>query len=211
MTVAFAADASDYKDYKDVTYNEAVDVMTAIGVFNGTGDGTNFSPDGTLALGEPALDTDLEDLSLSDDLTREQAAQMAFNAMKADIVEYDSQTSIDIEGRQVNIGNTRAQTVTTSRDWGGNLGDAADSNGYYTVQFAEQYCRDLSKVTSTDSDAFGRPAVEWRYDNSSVGTYADTADYSSRNENLRITNPTPLHIQARPANMKSSLSLLPRL
>ena len=48
MTVAFAADASDYKDYDKVTHKEAVDVMTAVGVFNGTGDGSNFSPDGTL-------------------------------------------------------------------------------------------------------------------------------------------------------------------
>ena len=49
MTVAFAADASDYKDYNKVTYKPAVDVMTAVGVFNGTGDGSNFSPDGTLS------------------------------------------------------------------------------------------------------------------------------------------------------------------
>ena len=95
MTVAFAADASDYKDYNDVTYKEAVDVMTAAGIFNGTGDGTNFTPDGTL--------------------TREQAAQMAFNAMKTDIVEYDAQTSIDIDGTQINVGNTRAQAITTTR------------------------------------------------------------------------------------------------
>lgn len=47
MTVAFAKDASDYADYDKVTYNEAVDVMTAIGVFDGM-DGTNFAPNGTL-------------------------------------------------------------------------------------------------------------------------------------------------------------------
>ena len=280
MTVAFAADASDYKDYDKVTHKEAVDVMTAVGVFNGTGDGSNFSPDGTLtreqaakiitymlmgqeaadrlvttiapysdvaasrwsagsiayctnegiiagtgdgtfeptravtglefakmllvalgydatiqglegsawaintatlALGEPALDTGMEDVSLSQSLTREQAAQMAFNAMKADIVEYDSQTTVDINGATVNIGNTRAQAVTTTRDWGANIdsdGATGTSSDPYTVQFAEQYCRDLSKVASTNSDAFGRPAVEWRYNNTSVGTYADTADYS---------------------------------
>ncbi len=40
MTAAFAADASDYKDYSKVTYKEAVDVMTAAGIFNG-GDGNN--------------------------------------------------------------------------------------------------------------------------------------------------------------------------
>ena len=47
MTAAFAADASDYKDYSKVTYKEAVDVMTAAGVFNG-GDGNNFNPDANL-------------------------------------------------------------------------------------------------------------------------------------------------------------------
>ena len=36
MTAAFAADAGDYKDYNEVTYKEAVDVMTAAGVFNGS-------------------------------------------------------------------------------------------------------------------------------------------------------------------------------
>ena len=46
MTAAFAADASDYKDYSKVTYKEAVDVMTAAGIFNG-GDGNNFNPDAT--------------------------------------------------------------------------------------------------------------------------------------------------------------------
>ena len=47
MTAAFAADASDYKGYSKVTYKEAVDVMTAAGIFNG-GDGNNFNPDATL-------------------------------------------------------------------------------------------------------------------------------------------------------------------
>ena len=47
MTAAFAADASDYKDYSKVTYKEAVDVMTAAGIFNG-GDGNNFNSDATL-------------------------------------------------------------------------------------------------------------------------------------------------------------------
>ncbi len=47
MTAAFAADAGDYKDYNEVTYKEAVDVMTAAGVFNGSDSG-NFNPTDTL-------------------------------------------------------------------------------------------------------------------------------------------------------------------
>lgn len=44
MTTAFAA---DYADIDDVTYTEAVEVMTAVGVFNGVG-GDKFAPDATL-------------------------------------------------------------------------------------------------------------------------------------------------------------------
>ena len=47
MTVAFAADASDFKDYNEVKYDEAVDVMVAAGVFNGVA-GNNFAPNDTL-------------------------------------------------------------------------------------------------------------------------------------------------------------------
>ena len=276
MTAAFAADASDYKDYSKVTYKEAVDVMTAAGIFNG-GDGNNFNPDATLtreqaakiitymlvgqekadkltatiapyadvaanrwsagaiayctdagiiagdgngrfnptapvlgtqfakmllvALGYDAeieklvgnswaintaklalntdLDEDMEDISLSKELTREQAAQMAFNAMKANIVEYDTQTNIDIGGgSSIVIGNKKAYNVTTSRDWGKNIYNDPEKEGGsgYIVQFAEQYCRDLElNETATTADSFGRPAHKWSYDNDKVGTYADKA------------------------------------
>ena len=273
MTAAFAADAKDYADYGEVNYNEAVDVMTAIGVFDGMGG--EFNPDGTLtreqaakiitymimgkaeadklvttvapyadvaanrwsagaiawctnegiisgmgnnrfaptdnvtglqfakmllvALGYDAeiqkltgdswaintatlainadLDKDMEEVSLSADLTREQACQMAFNTMKADTVEYDSRTSIDINGAQVTIGNNKAYAVTTTRPWGDNIYDekADGVTQVYTVQFAEQYCRDLTLNGNKSNDDYGRPAHTWKYDNTAVGTYADEA------------------------------------
>ena len=273
MTAAFAADAKDYADYGEVNYNEAVDVMTAIGVFDGMGG--EFNPDGTLtreqaakiitymimgkdeadklvttvapyadvaadrwsagaiawctnegiisgmgnnrfaptdnvtglqfakmllvALGYDAeiqkltgdswaintatlainadLDKGMEEVSLSADLTREQACQMAFNTMKADTVEYDSRTSIDINGAQVTIGNNKAYAVTTTRDWGKNIYDEETATSkVYTVQFAEQYCRDLKlNEDATVVDDFGRPAHTWKYTNDKVGTYADEA------------------------------------
>ena len=46
MTVAFAKEASDYADYDEVNYAEAVDVMTAAGIFDGMGG--SFNPDGNL-------------------------------------------------------------------------------------------------------------------------------------------------------------------
>ena len=47
MTAAFAKDASDFTDYSKVTNKEAVDVMVAMGVFDGM-NGTEFAPTGTL-------------------------------------------------------------------------------------------------------------------------------------------------------------------
>ena len=205
MTAAFAADASDYKDYSKVTYNEAVDVMTAAGIFQGNNG--NFDPNGTLtreqaakiiaymlvgqekadkltatiapysdvaadrwsagaiaycknegiiagtgngkfsptaeltglqfakmllvalgydatieklegaswaintsklALGDPDLDNGMENVSLSKVITREQAAQMAFNTMKATLVEYDD------KGDNITVGG-----ITINTDWSG--------------------------------------------------------------------------------------------
>ena len=278
MTAAFAADASDYKDYSKVTYKEAVDVMTAAGIFNG-GDGNNFNPDATLnreqaakiitymlvgqekadkltatiapyadvaanrwsagaiayctdagiiagdgngrfnptapvlgtqfakmllvALGydpkieklvgnewaiktaklalsdDVDLDNGMEKLSLSDNLTREQAAQMAFNAMKATLVEYeDKGGDIIIGDIPINIGASKATPVTsTNADKQTISKDKATDSNAYTVQFAEKYCEDLVAKEGTD-DAFGHPATEWKYDGSKIGTYADDADNS---------------------------------
>lgn len=281
MTAAFAADASDYKDYSKVTYKEAVDVMTAAGIFNG-GDGNNFNPDANLnreqaakiitymlvgqekadkltatiapyadvaanrwsagaiayctdagiiagdgngrfnptapvlgtqfakmllvALGydpkieklvgnewaiktaklalsdDVDLDNGMEKLSLSDNLTREQAAQMAFNAMKATLVEYeDKGGDIIIGDITINNGATKATPVTSKvKADATSISDEKTADGYYTVEFAEKYCKDLKVSTkSADQvDSFGRPATTWVYDGDTVGTYGDEADDS---------------------------------
>ncbi len=213
MTVAFAADASDFVDYDKVEYNEAVNVMVAAGVFNGK-DGNKFAPNDTLtreeaakiitymmmgqkeadkltttvapyadvaanrwsagaiawcteqgiltgsngkfyptdkltglafakmclvALGYDAkieklegsswainsatlainndLDKDMEKVSLSGSLTREQAALMAFNTMKADLVDYENRgTEIKLSnGTTVIVGASKAEAVESKR------------------------------------------------------------------------------------------------
>ena len=273
MTVAFAADAKDYADYGEVNYNEAVDVMTAVGVFDGMNG--SFNPDGTLtreqaakiitymlmgksdadkltttiapysdvsasrwsagaiayctnegiisgmghnkfaptdevtglqfakmllvALGYDAeieelvgdswaintsklaiavgLDNGMEEISLSGDLTREQAAQMAFNAMQAPLVEYGSKgTTIEVNGATVTFGAQQAQYVTTTIAKTQTISNTKLSNSNdYTIEFAEQYCQDLRKLDG-DTDAFERPATTWRLKNADIGTYAEEAD-----------------------------------
>ena len=271
MTAAFAKDASDYNDYNKVTYKEAVDVMTAIGVFDGM-NSTTFAPDGTLtreqaakiitymllgkdaadkltatiapysdvpasrwsagaiayctnegilsgvghgkfdptgeltgvafakmllvalgydptieqftgdswainvskrALGDADLDKDMDKISLSAQLTREQAAQMAFNAMQANVVDYENRgSSIIINGIEIAQGASKAEPV---KDSGNKKGTIAKDE---ILQFAEKYCEKLSVSTksSDKADDFGRPAITWVYDKETVGAYADSAD-----------------------------------
>ena len=271
MTVAFAADASDYKDYDKVTHKEAVDVMTAVGVFNGTGDGRNFSPDGTLtreqaakiitymimgqeqadklvttiapysdvpasrwsagsiayctnegiiagtgdgtfqptkpvtglefakmllvALGYDAtieeltgptwainaatmaidvgLDDELETVSLSQAMTREQAAQMAFNSMLTPMVRYaDKGTSITLPGGgSVIVDASDATPVTRA-------GATAISDELYgtlpMVEFAEQYCPNLR--VDGDQYAQGRVGRTLAYKGNTISSFAFADD-----------------------------------
>ena len=137
-----------------------------------------------LALGNDVdLDNGMEKLALSAQLTREEAAQMAFNAMKATLVEYeDKGDNIVLPGDiTINTGATKATPVTSKvKADATSISDEKTADGYYTVEFAEKYCKDLKVSTkSADQvDSFGRPATTWVYDGDTVGTYGDEADDS---------------------------------
>ena len=278
MTAAFAADASDYKDYSKVTYKEAVDVMTAAGIFNG-GDGNNFNPDANLnreqaakiitymlvgqeaadklvttiapysdvaanrwsagsiayctnegiiagdgngrfnptdpvtgtqfakmllvalgydpqieqlvgnswainvsklALGDADLDDGMEEIALSVNLTREQAAQMAFNAMQATLVEYeDNGGKIELPGGIVIVTDPSKATPVTSKvkaDATNISDDTVVMNGgdVYTVEFAEKYCKDLKLKSSTGH--MMQLTDKWSYKSATIGEYMTAPD-----------------------------------
>ncbi|HWS42834.1 MAG TPA: S-layer homology domain-containing protein [Pseudoflavonifractor sp.] len=102
------------------------------------------------------LTSGLGSSAMSKTLNREESAQMAFNALKANIVEYTGGSSLDLgNGSSITIGGTREKTDDTF-------------NSYYFSTL---------KANSAKADAFGRPATTWRYGAKTVGTYADTADY----------------------------------
>ena len=130
----------------------------------------------SLALGDADLDNGMEEIALSAALTREQAAQMAFNAFKADLVKYANKgTNITLsDGSTVVIGATPAATYKDAKA-DNNLGETAN-----LTQFAEKYCEKLS--LSHPTDAFERPTNEWTYDKVKVGSYADEADLTYTKE-----------------------------
>ena len=105
----------------------------------------------------------MEEISLSNALTREQAAQMAFNTLNADVVRYANKgTNIDLgNGTTVVIGTTPATTVEVN---GANVnynGATSADHDYDTQQFAEKYISQLKLVNKTAK--YPSSANEWNF------------------------------------------------
>ena len=101
-------------------------------------------------------------------LTREEACLYAFNTMKADMVQYDNNTSISVGDIEITT-STKAEVVNnaTTNDKIWTAGDV--------TQFAEKY---FSKLKFENGmDAFGRPAITWWYgvknDDNKVGQFVN--------------------------------------
>ena len=128
-----------------------------------------------------ALDTGLDngsDINLANDLTREEAAQMAFNTLKAPMVEYASSgSSIVVGDTPIYIGGSNASVVTTNNTYGANISnEKADGATNYTLQFGERYFQNLTLEGSVDE--FGRPAHTWANGKTDIGTYSSSADFT---------------------------------
>jgi len=111
-------------------------------------------------------------------LTREQAAQMCLNTIKAPLVEYSNKGgNISVNGAVIEIGASKAQYVTTTLAKEQRISDrtltntTTTLNGGYTVEFGEKYYPALE--LKTDSDDFDRPAHQWLINNKKIGSYVD--------------------------------------
>ena len=197
---ALSADAAPFSDVP-ATHEFAgyIAYCSQQGIINGYADGT-FKPAGTLTgyqfmkmlLGALGYDGEIEGFTganwtvnvaklalgvgLDDGndefsgnayVTREEACLYAFNTLQADMVEYDSKTSVSIGGAEVVIAGSKAQVADQ-----GVYDDTMKAKG---LQFAEKYFPKLTK-TKNDTDPFGRPAAEWKYKSNVIGSYADTSD-----------------------------------
>ncbi|MCI7473390.1 MAG: S-layer homology domain-containing protein [Clostridiales bacterium] len=108
-------------------------------------------------------------LVLANELSRQDAAQMAFETLKADMVKYDGKGSVTVGDITINQ-NASAEKIPASTK----SGYKTSGNDEYQ-QFCEKYFTDL-KLNENSSDAFGAPAGKWTYKNKVVGTYAQAAD-----------------------------------
>ena len=124
-----------------------------------------------LALGA-GLDDGNEDFLGTAPVTREEACLYAFNTLKANMVQYDSRTSVNVGGAEVIIAGSKAENIPQAGSGYDNT--MGDGNSEYApvVQFAERYFPKLTR-TRQYHDAFGRPANEWKYRSEVIGLYAD--------------------------------------
>ena len=106
-------------------------------------------------------------------LTRNQVAQMALNALQANIVDFTGTPGIKFDG--VEVGYKAEYTPRTSPDGKyaaiGKLVSNIGTTDQYYVQLGEElYDGDLRLDDTTD--AFGAPARRWSYKSEEIGTYA---------------------------------------
>ena len=115
------------------------------------------------------------DGSVNQVLTREKAAQMTLNALEAPMVTYETKgSSISVNGAEINFGASVAKYETSTIAKDQNISTEKLTSGEYTVELGEKLYKDLKKNSTTD--AFERPATEWKLKAASIGTYADKAD-----------------------------------
>ena len=117
-------------------------------------------------------------------VTREDAAIYAFNTLQADMVEYDSQNTLEINGVKVTMGGSNAvpQTWNTSSTSADNINNEKSdgNNARPIVQFAERYFDKLERWPKTwdtyTTDDFGRPSIKWAWKGVDIGTYSRDPD-----------------------------------
>lgn len=109
-------------------------------------------------------------------MTREQAAQTAFQTLTADVVSYASKgTTVNTtDGTSVIVGASKAEADynASSKDYREVSGDRDDK-----MQFCEKYF-DKLKMNDSDTDAFNRQATKWSYDKKEICKNVKEADAS---------------------------------
>ena len=118
-----------------------------------------------------------DDVEVDAALSRDNAAQMAFNTLTATLVKYDTKgTSINIGGVEITTGAATAEAVTyleaEGYDYTTGNDDAAEGA---TVQFCEKYFKNLAKTT-TAAGKYGRPTYTWTFEDEADKTVTVEAE-----------------------------------
>ena len=173
-----AGDGNFYPAGKLTGFAFAKMLLTALGYDSATekfvGAGWTI-PVATIGM-EVGLDNGLERTFGNAEITRQEAAQMALNAIKAPLVHYPNKgNTVSVNGVVVDFTSQQYEYITTTIARQQTISDQKLSNSDdYTIEFGEKYLPKLELRRETD--AFGRPAYTWAYDKKEIGNYLDDTD-----------------------------------
>ena len=178
-----AGDGNFYPAGQLTGYAFAKILLTAIGYSSEKEGltGTSWSVNTAALAMDVGLDEGLENGISSAVLSREEAAQMALNAIKTPLVAYDNDATVTVNGAEVAIGGGDAYYITTTLAREQRISDERLSNSNdYTVEFGERYFPNLR--LNREADEFERPSHTWVYEGEEIGSYIDydlrVADYT---------------------------------
>ena len=161
------------------TAQAALMVLKALGYFQYAAD---FGEDWMVSTVKQASKIELFDGISSNAtaaLTRDAVAQMALNALEADVVDTDGNggTTIKGDGFEISTGSAKYTTVETTKY------DYTKADGKYVAGTSEKSLQLVEKLFGSDvkkdeksQDDFGRPATKWTYKNKDVDAYVTAAD-----------------------------------
>ena len=161
----------------------ALMMMKALGYFQYQGD---FEQEWSLAVIKKGSEIGIFDgitVNRTSPLTRNDVAQMALNALKADMVTFTGDVGMEIPiagGSTINVGYKAEYTSRTGSNskYNAIVGGKTDiaQQGQYYIQLGEELYNGDLKLNTNATDDFGRPANNWRYNGKDIGSYADKAD-----------------------------------
>ena len=200
-TSAFTDVAADRWSAPFISYCASLDIISGYaGEFNPTGEltGVAFAKMLLVALGydaaiegyvnntnwatnigTDAIDAgiDIKGVAMDAALTRENAAQMAFNTLTATMVGYTGGTNVTTsDGTTIVVDAVRYNKDNTAT-YPDVYGDVATE-----LQFSERYFEDLALNAVVSTDVFGRPSNVWTYGAEEIGAYpvAPAFTYTSK-------------------------------
>ena len=149
-------------------------VMKALGYFGYAGE---FGDNWKLSVVKQAAKINLYDgINAYTDqvMTRNEIAQMVLNALECTVQVVTEQGGVSVDGNGISV---NVKPTYDYQDAANNSGKDYGGGNVRTMQLCEKiYGNDLKKDTSNNTtDAFGRPATKWTYNNDSV-TCPDAPD-----------------------------------
>ena len=150
------------------TSQAALMILKALGYFQERGDFGNDWVVSTIRVGAQAALFDGVDNGATEALTRNDVAQIVLNALKAECVMIGSHDLV-ADGN----GGFTTKAVYVPRTGTASKYGAIISNPANTINLGEELYNGTLTQNANTTDAFGRPATQWSYKSTAIGTFAD--------------------------------------